>query len=126
MFDISLTNPLAPFRRTTVTSADGTAISTQEFGSAAGRPILLLHFFGGSHLMWMPQLDSELARDFRLVTLDHRGHGESGKPSEDAAYNDGERFADDIHAVITQLQLEKPILVGWSMSGVLVGDYLAK
>ncbi|MBL8233439.1 MAG: alpha/beta hydrolase [Bryobacterales bacterium] len=126
MFDISLTQPHRPARRTSVTSADGTTISTQEFGNLNGRPILFLHFYGGTHLMWMPQLASPLADQFRLVTLDHRGHGESGKPAEPQAYSDGERFADDIHAVITQLGLVRPVLAGWSMSGVLVGDYLAK
>lgn len=126
MFTISLTQPHPPVRRTNVVSADGTTISTQEYGNPNGRPILFLHFYGGNHLMWLPQLTSPLAETYRLVTLDHRGHSESGKPAEAEAYNNGERFADDIHAAITQLGLERPILVGWSMSGVLAGDYLAK
>lgn len=126
MFEFPLTQTYPPYKRTSVISSDGTRISTQEFGNPQGRPILFLHFFGGNHLMWLPQLTSELAKNYRLVTLDHRGHGESGKPAAPEAYNDGERFADDIHAVISGLGLVKPILVGWSMSGVLVGDYLAK
>lgn len=126
MIDFSLSQALAPGKRTQIVSSDGVTISTQEYGNPGGRPLLFLHFFGGSHLMWLPQLTGPLAGRFRLVTLDHRGHGESGKPGGAEPYHDGERFADDIHAVITGLGLVKPILVGWSMSGVLAADYLAK
>jgi pimeloyl-ACP methyl ester carboxylesterase len=96
-------------------------------GNLNGQPLLFVHAYAMSYLGWLPQVTSNLLADrFRLITFDHRGHGESDKPTIPEAYNDGELFADDLNAIITKLELSKPILVGWSMSGALVGDYLAK
>jgi non-heme chloroperoxidase len=125
-FTLNLQTAKAVRERSAVGSSDGTMISVQEYGLAEAPAIILLHPFGGNHLLWMPQLQSELAEHFRLVTFDHRGHGESGKPAGAEAYNNGELFADDLDAVMRDRRLVKPILVGWSMSGVLLADYLAK
>ena len=53
--------------------------------------------------------------------MDLRGHGLSEKPRDD--YGDPSVWAADIHAVVTDLALERPILCGWSY-GVVVADYL--
>lgn len=106
----------------TVTGGGGIKLHVAETGNPQGRPILFIHGFSQCGLCWKKQMESDLANDFRLVALDIRGHGLSDKPQ--GAYGDTQLWADDVNAVITELALEKPVLVGWSYGGVLVCDYL--
>ena len=61
-----------------------------------------------------------------MVALDLRGHGMSGAPAEADQYTDGDKWADDIAAVIDQLALDRPILVGWSYGGYIISDYVRR
>lgn len=115
-----------PRQRYIATSRDGTAIAVQEWGKPDGPALLFLHAWSQSHLGWAPQFVGELAREFRLVTFDHRGHGESDKPEDIAAYRDDARWADDVDAVIRAASIERAVLVAWSLGGVVALDYLAK
>jgi pimeloyl-ACP methyl ester carboxylesterase len=56
--------------------------------------------------------------------MDLRGHGESARPAD--AYGDSDLWAEDVAAVIRSLNLERPILSGWSYGGVVIGDYLSR
>ena len=49
----------------------------------------------------------------------------SDKPLDPAFYQDAERWADEVQAVIDAKRLHRPILVGWSMGGRIIGQYLA-
>jgi pimeloyl-ACP methyl ester carboxylesterase len=73
-------------------------------------------------LSWSRQLDSDLAKDHRLVAMDLRGHGQSEKPHD--AYDDSKLWADDVDAVIRALKLEQPILSGWSYGPLVILDYI--
>jgi non-heme chloroperoxidase len=126
MYSVNLSQPLVARDRIKVQGAQGVTLSVQEWGNPDGPAILFAHAYGTSHLAWIAQVTSKLADEFRLITFDHRGHGESDKPLTEDSYNSQDLFADDIQAIVTQLELNKFILLGWSMSGVLVGDYLAK
>ncbi len=108
----------------TVTSSDGTRLFVREAGNPKGRPIVLIHGWSQHHLCWSKQLSSDLTENFRLIAPDLRGHGASGKPEDPEAYNHSKPWADDINAIIQQLELDNPILVGWSMGGWVVFDYL--
>ena len=110
-------------REYTVIGGGGVNLWAGEWGNLNGPPILLIHGFMQSHMSWQAQLNSDLAKEFRLVAIDNRGHGRSGKPEDDAAYQDGQNWADDIAAAIKQLNLEKPILAGWSYGGLIMLDY---
>src|SRR6185437_6047238 len=88
----------------------GTQLHLVEAGNAQGRAILFIHGFSQCWLAWGRQLGSDLARDYRLIAMDMRGHGESEKPR--AGYDDSRLWADDVHAVIRELDLEQPILCG--------------
>jgi len=110
-------------RARTVTGGDGVDIYVEERGPADGRPLLLIHGFSQCRLAWTPQFESGLADDFRLVAMDLRGHGASGTPRD--AYADSRLWADDVRAVIEELSLDDPVLVGWSYGGLVVADYLA-
>lgn len=67
-----------------------------------------------------------MAERFRFVTFDLRGHGDSDKPDDVSAYADAGRWADDLHAVITTAFQRRPTVVGWSIGGRFVGDYLTR
>ena len=72
------------YKPISVKTPDGLTISAQEWGNPTGPEILLIHGFSQSHLSWMRQVDSDLAKEFRIVTYDLRGHGNSDKPLDKA------------------------------------------
>ena len=119
----SLRSPL-PCRRVTVTTPDGLAIAAQEWGTAAGPEIIFIHGFSQSHLCWLHQVTGPLARDFRLVTYDIRGHGGSDKPPEAAYYRQAAGWANELEAVIEQFGMTRPVVVAWSYAGRIALDYL--
>jgi len=110
-------------REYSVSGGSGVSLWAGEWGNPNGPPILLIHGFMQSHMSWQAQLNSDLAKEFRLVAIDNRGHGRSEKPEDDAAYQDGQNWADDIAAAIKQLNLDKPVLAGWSYGGLIILDY---
>jgi non-heme chloroperoxidase len=105
-----------------ITGGGGTRLHVVETGNPQGQPILFIHGFSQCGLSWSRQLDSDLARDHRLVAMDLRGHGQSDKPRD--AYGDSKLWADDVHAVIQALRLEQPILSGWSYGPLVILDYI--
>lgn len=111
-------------RKTTVATPDGVEIVLEEAGNPAGAEIVFIHGFSVSRLCWMKQLRGVLARDFRMIAYDLRGHGESAKPSDPAFYREGQRWAGELAAVIDAAKLRKPVLVAWSYAGRIVADYL--
>lgn len=112
-------------RHYSVAGGCGLALNVLEWGNPDGRPILFIHGWSQSHLCWQKQYDDvDLAREFRLVALDLRGHGLSGAPAEQGAYTNSQWWADDIAAVIAAVDLERPVLVGWSYGGLVMTDYV--
>ncbi len=107
-----------------VAAPDGVKLATYELGNSAGPELLLIHGFVQCHLCWRPQFDSALARDFRIVAFDMRGHGDSDKPSDPRAYQGSDVWAKDIAAVIEGRRLKRPVIAGWSMGGRITRQYL--
>jgi len=62
--------------------------------------------------------------EFRLVAYDLRGHGMSQAPLEPGHYTDGKLWADDVAAIIGELGLGRPVLVGWSYGAFVICDYV--
>ncbi|MEF8789656.1 MAG: alpha/beta hydrolase [Haloarculaceae archaeon] len=108
----------------TVTGGGGIDLHVDETGPADGRPILFIHGYTQSRLSWDRQMHSDLAEEFRLVAMDDRGHGDSGKPRD--AYDDSTLWAEDVQSVIETLDLTDPVLVGWSYGGLIISDYLSE
>ena len=108
-----------------VKTPDGLTISAQEWGNPSGPEILFIHGFSQSHLSWMRQVDSDLAKEFRIVTYDLRGHGNSDKPLDPAAYRNSKAWGDEVQAVMDAAGLKRPVLVGWSYAGRVISDYVA-
>ena len=109
-------------RKTSVVTPDGVEIMMEEAGNPAGAEIVFIHGFSLSRLCW--QLRGTLARDFRMIAYDLRGHGESAKPADPAFYREGHRWAGELAAVIDAAGMRKPVLVAWSYAGRIVADHL--
>jgi non-heme chloroperoxidase len=107
-----------------VAGAGGVNLHVREYGRRTGIPILLIHGWSQSHLCWRRQYEGSLRDEFRLVAFDLRGHGMSEAPLQAAQYADGDTWADDLAAIIDRLALDRPILVGWSYGGFVIGDFV--
>lgn len=64
-------------------SLDGMNIAYRTFGE--GPPLLLLHGYPQTHVMWAPVVE-QLAPRFTLVCPDLRGYGDSGRPADDSTH----------------------------------------
>jgi pimeloyl-ACP methyl ester carboxylesterase len=106
--------------------SNGVAINYVDEGS--GRPVVLVHGFAANlELNWRAPgvIDALLAAGRRVIALDCRGHGKSGKPRDPAAYA-GTAMADDVVALADHLRLERPDLAGYSMGGQIAATLLVK
>jgi pimeloyl-ACP methyl ester carboxylesterase len=112
------------YKSLTVRTPDGVAISAQDWGNPAGPEILFIHGFSQASLSWARQTNSELAKEFHIITYDLRGHGNSGKPLEPEKYKESQAWAGEVQAVIEAARLKRPVLVGWSYGGRVIADYL--
>lgn len=115
----------ADFMEKRVKTDDGLSLYTQEWGNPDGPSIIFIHGISQSYLSFVRQTRSELAKSFRLITFDLRGHGASDKPSSPEFYMEGKRWADDIRSIMDVYNLQKPVLVGWSLGGRVIGEYLS-
>ena len=101
-------------------------LHVREWGKPTGIPVLLIHGWSQNHLCWIKQYESELQDEFRVVALDLRGHGMSDGPLDAEQYTEGDKWADDVAAIIDQLALDRPTLVGWSYGGFVISDFVRK
>jgi non-heme chloroperoxidase len=115
-----------PTRIHTVVGGGGLRLHVRDTGRLEAQPILFIHGWSQNHLCWGAQLDSELADEFRLVSYDLRGHGMSEAPLDPESYTDETLWADDVAAIMEQLQLERPVLVGWSYGAFVICDYVRR
>jgi pimeloyl-ACP methyl ester carboxylesterase len=91
-----------------------------------GEPIVLVHGFASTkEVNWVaPTWVTTLTRaGRRVVALDNRGHGQSTKLYEPAAYHT-DRMAEDVDALIAHLDLDRVDLMGYSM-GARICAFLA-
>lgn len=79
-------------------------------GAEGAPPLVLLHGFPQSWLMWRLVLPALLAR-YQVVAVDLRGYGDSAKPAGRAGYDKG-TMAADIRALVGQLGLGRLVLIG--------------
>jgi pimeloyl-ACP methyl ester carboxylesterase len=98
-----------------VTMDDGVALGVTDTGSGPG--LLLVHGFGGAKEDFADHVDA-LAVRHRVVTFDHRGHGESDDPPDAAAYS-LDRMAADVLGVADGLGIDAFRLLGHSMGGMV-------
>jgi non-heme chloroperoxidase len=106
----------------TIAGGGSALLHLVETGNPRGQPILFIHGFSQCWLAWGRQLSSDLLGNYRLVAMDMRGHGSSDRPRE--GYDDSRLWADDVDATIRELELDQPILCGWSYGPLVILDYI--
>jgi non-heme chloroperoxidase len=87
----------------------------------SGLPIVLIHGYPLSGASWEKQTAALLAAGHRVITYDRRGFGKSSQPTTGYNYD---TFAEDLHKLVTQLQLRDFTLCGFSMGGGEVARFL--
>lgn len=84
-----------------------------------GPPLVCMHGFSSNRTIWHSAGFVALLRQaYRLILIDARGHGESDKPHDPAAY-DFHHMVDDIVAVLDTLEIDQTNYLGYSMGGEL-------
>ena len=87
-----------------------------------GRPIVLIHGGLVDCRMWQPQVEP-FSKKYRVITYDIRGHGQTGG-SEKRVYS-VQLLAEDLRALLEQLQVDKPVVCGLSLGGIVAQTYAA-
>jgi len=102
-----------------VTAADGIELAFERQGE--GPAIVLVHGFGSSRVQnwkstgWYGGLTGA---GFSIVAMDCRGHGDSGKPHDEAFYGH-DRMAEDVIEVMQACDLSDALILGYSMGGFI-------
>jgi non-heme chloroperoxidase len=105
----------------TIKTKDGVEIFYKDWGT--GQPIVFSHGWPLSGDDWDTQMLFFLARGYRVIAHDRRGHGRS---SQTADGHDLDHYADDLASVTAHLDLKDAIYVGHSTGGGEVVRYLAR
>ena len=89
----------------------------------AGPPVVLVHGFTGSvERSWIDTgVLPDLARDYRVIAFDLRGHGRSDKPRDPRAYDE---LGLDVIRLLDHLRIERAHVVGYSLGGIIVAKLL--
>jgi pimeloyl-ACP methyl ester carboxylesterase len=108
--------------------SDGVRIAFIDVPPAAGAgdPVLLIHGFASNHAVnWVNTLWTKTltGAGFRVIALDNRGHGQSAKLYDPAAYETS-IMAEDARRLLDHLGLARADVMGYSM-GARITAYLA-
>ncbi|WP_225812245.1 alpha/beta fold hydrolase [Streptomyces spinosus] len=95
-----------------VVARDGVRLSCRDWGGT-GQPIVLLHGLAGHAGEW-DMLAGRLSSRYRVVAVDQRGHGASERHPQDVSRA---AYVADVIAIVDQLALQRPALVGQSLGG---------
>jgi non-heme chloroperoxidase len=104
-----------------IATKDQTQLYWRDFG--LGAPILFLNSLGCGSQMWDYQIAAFADEGFRCIGFDRRGHGRSDQP---AGGYDLDTFADDVAALIDELDLSGLTLIAHSMGGGEIVRYLTR
>jgi len=105
------------------TDASGNDIKLFYQDLGTGNPVVLIHGWPLSHEMWDYQLAELPAHGLRVIAYDRRGFGKSTQTWDGYDYD---TLADDLKAVLDELDLQNVTLVGFSMGGGEVARYMSR
>src|ERR1022692_4522576 len=89
----------------------------------SGDAVVLIHGYPLSGASWEKQVAVLLAAGHRVIAYDRRGFGKSSQPATGYNYD---TFAEDLHKLVTHLELEDFALAGFSMGGGEVARYFGR
>lgn len=105
----------------TITTNDGTRLYYKDWGR--GPAVMFSHGWPLNADAWDGQMLFLVQNGFRTIAYDRRGHGRSSQPSSG---NDMNTYADDLAAVIEELDVHDATLVGHSTGGGEVARYIGR
>ena len=106
-----------------VTTSDGTGIFYKDWGPKDAQPIVFHHGWPLSSDDWDAQMLFFLARGYRVVAHDRRGHGRSAQVGDG---HDMDHYAADVATVVEHLDLRDAVHVGHSTGGGEAARYVAR
>jgi pimeloyl-ACP methyl ester carboxylesterase len=102
---------------------DSNGVRIRYVDRGTGELVVLIHGNGGSLQGWIDSgILADLAQDHRVVALDARGHGKSGKPHETQAY--GREMGLDVIRLMDHLGVGRAHVVGYSMGASITAHVL--
>jgi len=102
----------------------GESLSIYYEVSGDGKPIVFIHGAWISHKLWLSQRDFLVKLGYQVILYDVRGHGKTG-PSK-LNYYSIELFAGDLYEFLEGINLQKPVICGLSMGGMIAQCYGAQ
>lgn len=105
---------LDPTEQTVQAKINGITLAFNDQGT--GLPIIFLHAFPLNRTMWAEQ-EAALSSQFRVITLDLRGHGESDAPLWHYTLD---QAAEDVIGLLDHLSIRQAVFVGLSMGGYVL------
>ena len=105
------------------TAADGAQIFYKDWGPREAQPIVFHHGWPLSADDWDSQMTFFLARGYRVIAHDRRGHGRS---SQTASGHEMDTYAADVAALANDLDLRGAVHIGHSTGGGEVARYVAR
>ena len=104
-----------------VGNENSTSIDLYYEDHGSGQPVVLIHGYPLDGSSWEKQTAALLEAGYRVITYDRRGFGKSSKPVTGYDYD---TFAADLSTLLSTLDLQDVVLVGFSMGTGEVGRYL--
>jgi len=105
-----------------ISLASGERVFVAECGPADGLPVLLCHGWGACVYGWAGTLPVLGAAGYRAIAADLRGHGRSDERDPATSYTTA-AMAAQLAAIVDALGIDRPVLVGHSMSGRITLQY---
>ena len=98
---------------------DSNGVQIHYTDEGAGEPVVLVHGYAvDADSNWRIRgITQALAKEYRVIALDNRGHGLSGKPHDAGQY--GVEMVKDVVRLLDHLKIEKAHVVGYSMGGYM-------
>jgi len=97
---------------------DGVRVAYEQHGR--GPPLVLIHGLGDDRTLWSPLVE-RFAPHFSCISLDLRGHGQTTGASDFDLFG----LHRDVDAVVSELGVRRPLVLGHSLGGFVATTYAA-